>query len=414
MTQLGRQVRALMGRASGRTRLFYAVIANGLVSITSLLLAVAIARVSDPWAFGQFSIAMAVYLFAMGLVRAAITETTLAVEPTAEVNVRGFRRAALVSLVFGAAMLGTGLLAHNDYLIILGLAFNGLICLDYLRTVEAALYRARTSLVQGGLWSIATAVISVVSFVMPIAPLTTFVVWAVSGSLIGYVSAVVARYSLLPSWGRHETETRAAVLFSLDYVAGSGGSALSTALLGVTSSARTVGALRGAGTIIGPISLLSTTIRSLIIPYLTRARKSGARVEFARAAAVALVVGAVLAIPAVLLCFLPYAAGHALLGQTWPAASPLLPALAIESVLALIGNIASAGHRSRLAGVRSLVLRLSVGIPRPFIVIAAAGVWGAAGAAWAMAALSALNCVIWWLSYWQLTQQPQDAIDRAA
>ena len=163
----------------------------------------AIARVSDPWAFGQFSIAMAVYLFAMGLVRAAITETTLAVEPTAEVNVRGFRRAALVSLVVRRGMLAVGLIARNDYLIILGLAFNGLICLDYLRTVEAALYRARTSLVQGGLWSIATAVISVVSFVMPIAPLATFVVWAVSGSLIGYVSAVVARYSLLPSWGRH-------------------------------------------------------------------------------------------------------------------------------------------------------------------------------------------------------------------
>src|SRR4051812_47747077 len=142
----------------------FAILANGFVSITSLLLAVAIARGGSAWEFGQFSIAMAVYLFGIGLIRAAITETTLAVEPTSEVNTRGFRRAALVSLLASVGMLIVWLLAHNVYLVILAVTLNGLVCLDYVRTVEAALYRARTSLVQGTVWSAATAIVSILSF----------------------------------------------------------------------------------------------------------------------------------------------------------------------------------------------------------------------------------------------------------
>jgi O-antigen/teichoic acid export membrane protein len=392
--------------ASARRRVLFAIASNGFVSVTSLLLAVAIARRSDGWEFGQFSIAMAIYLFAIGLIRAAITETTLAVEPTSAANGRGFRRAALVSLVSALALLAIGLLAHNVYLIVLAVTLNGLVCLDYLRTVEAALYRARTSLVQGTIWSAVTAAASITSIVVPIDPLLVFGIWAGSGAVIGYASALWARLSLVPWWSRHAEETRAAWLFSLDYAAGSGGSALSTAVLGVTSSTTTVGALRGAGTILGPVSLLSTTVRSLIIPYLTRARAIGGRYEFRRAAAIAGGLAVVLAIPAALLCLLSARIGTALLGSTWDAAAPLLPALAIESVLALVGNIASAGHRSRRAGTRSLALRLSVGIPRPFIVIAAAAAMGALGAAWAMAALAVVNCVIWWASYWQLSRAP--------
>lgn len=404
MSRLTDRIRALTGQSSARRRVLFAVIANGLVSITSLLLAVAIARASDAWQFGQFSIAMAIYLFAIGLIRAAITETTLSVKPGEDVNDRGFRRSSLVSILAAVGMLVIGLAVGNNYLVILAVTFNGLVCLDYLRTVEAALYLARTALVQGSLWSAATTVVCVVSFVAHIDAMVIFALWAASGAMIGYFSALAVGLSLLPSWGRHRAETRAAILFSLDYVAGSGGSALSTALLGVTSSPTTVGALRGAGTILGPVGLLSTTVRSLIIPYLTRARQLGGRHEFSRAAIIAFLLGIILTVPAVLLCLIPDPVGSALLGSTWTAAAPLLPALAIESVLALIGNIAAAGHRSRLAGARSLALRLSVGIPRPFLIVAAAALWGAFGAAWAMAVLSLLNCVIWWISYRQLSR----------
>ncbi|GAB3611831.1 hypothetical protein GCM10027415_01710 [Humibacter ginsengisoli] len=390
--------------------MIFAIAANGFVSLTSLLLSVAIARSSDTWGFGQFSIAMVVYLFAIGLIRAAITETTLAVEPTESSNGRGFRRAALVSIAAAAVLVVVGLIAENAYIVILAVTLNGLVCLDYLRTVEAALYRAQTSLVQGTLWSAVAGAVAVASLFGHFDPLVVFAVWAVSGAFIGYVSALRARLSLAPWWARHAEETRAAWLFSLDYAAGSGGSALSTALLGVTSSATTVGALRGGGTILGPVSLLSTTVRSLIIPYLTRARRVGGRYEFSRAAGIALALAVALGVPAALLCLLPTSVGTVLLGATWHAAAPLLPALAIESVLALVGNIASAGHRSRLAGSRSLALRLSVGIPRPFIVIVAAATMGAPGAAWAMAALAVLNVLIWWTSYWQLSR----ATDRGA
>lgn len=395
----------LRARGGARRRMILVIGSNGLVSATSLVLSVAIARRAPISEFGEFSVAMVIYLFAIGLIRASITETTLAVEPTDRTNRRGFRRAALASTCTALGLLVVGLFMQNEYFVVLGLALNGLACLDYLRTVEASLYSPWKSVLQATAWSLLTGAAAVYSFVLQGDPLVVFAVWAVGGAIIGYVSALVGRLSLLPGWPRHPTDTRAAWLFSLDYAAGSGGSALSTAALGVTSSLETVGALRGAGTILGPVGLLSSSARSLIIPTLTRARRLGDRHEFVMARRIALFLGLSLAIPAALLSSLPQEIGSALLGPTWATAAPLLPPLAIESVLAMVGNVASAGHRSRLAGSRSLALRLCIGIPRPFIVIAAAAQFGALGAAWAIAAISFVNVVIWWASYWQLSRQ---------
>jgi hypothetical protein len=91
--------------------------------------------------------------------------------------------------------------------------------------------------------------------------------------------------------------------------------------------------------------------------------------------------------------------GHQLLGDSWTVAKLALLPLSFEALLALVGGIAAAGHRVAFASIRTLVLRLSVGIPRPFIVLGCAVVWGISGAAWSMAAISAVNALLWWASY---------------
>lgn len=383
----------------------WAVGSNALISVTSLLLAVSIARRATIAEFGDFALAMSVFILASGLIRSAVTETTLAIAPTKENNQAGFQRSVLVSLGLSALLVFLGLLVSSSYFVVLGVSFSGLASLDYVRTVNAALYNSMASLYQGIVWSIFGISISILSLFVAIPPLAIFACWAISGSLVGYASSLIERYPQRPRWNHNTLATRAAAFFSLDYLAGSGGSILSTTLLGATAGSAVVGALRGAATVLGPLGILSTTARSLTIPYLSRARSVSSSHEFRTAINTALVLLCTLGPIAAIICFLPEALGTQLLGPTWIPASILLPALAIESILALVSNIPAAGHRARLAGGRALTLRLSVGIPRPLVVIGSAALFGASGAAWSMAGIAALNTIVWWASYWNLTRK---------
>lgn len=392
-------------RVSSSRRAQFAVLSNALISITSFLLAVAIARRAGITEFGQFTLSMATFLLVTGLIRASVTETTLALVASREQNHRAFQKATLLSLVAGVILVVVGLIGNLPYFVVLGFTFNGLSALDYVRTVNAALYREASSLLQGGLWCLVGIAVSVISLLIHVPPIVVFAAWAGSGALIGYICAIGGRYPWVPSWRSNSRENKAAAFFSADYLAGSGGSLLSTSLIGVTAGAATVGAIRGAGTLLGPANLISGTARSLAIPYLTRARRSGGSDEL-RMATVSTIATVLISLPlALLVCFIPGQAGSWLLGESWIYVAPVLPALAIESILALVSSIPSAGHRSHLAGARALRLRLITGIPRPFVIVVATFLGGPVGAAWAMASIAAVNTVIWWWSYRRLISE---------
>lgn len=393
-----------VARLAASRRAQHAVVANGMISISSLMLAVAIARRSSVDEFAAFAVAMTVYMMANGIIRAAITETTLAIEPSRFYDKVGFERANLVSLIAGGSIVVLGWFVGSWYLAVVGMCFNGLTSLDYSRTVNAALHRSGVALAQGVAWSVAVIGVSGVSLILPLQGTTVFAVWAGGGAILGYVSMVQAKYPVVPRWSSDPRHDKAAAWFSLDYLAGSGGSLLSTNLLAIVLGSAAVGAVRGAGTILGPVGLVSTTARSLSVAYLSRARSVSTQHEFRSAVAVAGTLTVIVAPLAVAITFIPHRLGRQLLGQTWESVSPVLLALAIESVLALVGSVAAAGHRARLAGARTLTLRLIVGIPRPMIVAVAALSFGIEGAVWSMAAIAAVNVVLWWFSYWRLTR----------
>ncbi|MBC7596541.1 MAG: hypothetical protein H7288_21885 [Kineosporiaceae bacterium] len=374
------------------------------MSVVGLLLSVAIARRSSVSEFSTFAIAMSLYLLVNGCIRSAITETTLSLEHSSTSDRRGFERASIAALFAAVGLVIGSLIFESLYMVVLGLSIHGLTALDYSRTVNSALFDAEVALKQGLSWSIAVAIVALTSFAIPVAPIVVFSTWAGVGALVGYISLWVGGYSWRPIWPRNRQHTGAAMFFSLDYLAGSGGSLLSTNLLPLAINASAVGAIRGAGTVLGPIGLLSTTARSLTISYLSRARAVSSQHEFKSALAVTTALLCAVGPLALSLAFLPDGIGSFLLGESWtPASSVLLP-LALESVLALVGSIAAAGHRSRMAGTRSLALRAAVGIPRPFAIVVAATSFGLEGAVWTMAAIAALNVVVWWISYWRLTR----------
>lgn len=390
------------GALTVNRRVQVAVVSNAAVSISSLLLTVAVARKSTTEDFGEFAMAMVAYLLASGVVRAAVTDTALARAASVANRDVCYRRASLLAMVMGGTVIGVGLLAGNGYLVLLGVSLHGLLTLDYVRVVNTAAFRPATAWWTSATWSAAVVAVSLVVVVTALPPWWAFVGWCLSGCAIGYAAATAARYPLRPGWPRDREATRAAGWFSLDFLAGSGGSALSTSVVGATLGVSIVGALRGAATLLGPAALVASTSRSLAIPYLVRSR--GVRPQSERHAAMTATAAlTVVALPLVLAVVLvPDWLGTALLGASWALAAPILLPMGLESLAAMIGSVPSAGHRAAFAGRRALVLRLAVGVPRPVIVLIAGVNFGASGVAWAMAAIAVVNAILWWASYLQL------------
>ncbi|WP_214443661.1 MATE family efflux transporter, partial [Mycobacterium tuberculosis] len=117
---------------------------------------------------------------------------------------------------------------------------------------------------------------------------------------------------------------------------------LTTGVLGVVDGGRILGAVRGAGTLLGPLNLIATTVRSLLLPFLSRRNDVPGR-QISAALRVAALQVAVLVPFLVALQFLPDTWGEQLLGDTWQLASQALLPLSIEAIFALIGAVANSG-----------------------------------------------------------------------
>lgn len=392
-----------LARLARSKRAPYAVIGNGMVALASFALSISIARASSTAVFGTFSIAMVAYLFSSGLVRAGITDTALSRPDERATFTSSVQRASLVATVGTILLVGWGFASANHFLIVLGVSLHGLITLDFVRTHDSAVGAATRAVVTTVFWSAASVSVSLLSLFLAIDPLGVFAAWALSGAVCGYVVAGVAHVPLFPRWRRNRRDTRAAGAFAADYLVGSGGSLLTTGLLGLLDDIRIVGALRGGGTLLGPMNLISTTARSLMLPFLAR-RQVDPGAQFQSAIRVTAAQVLVLVPLLAALQFIPDPWGRQLLGDTWQLASLVLLPLSIESVFALVSAAAAAGHRVAFAGRRTLILRAALGLPRPVVVLLSSQAWGVAGAAWSMVAISVLNAVVWWVSYIDLTK----------
>lgn len=391
-------IRAFLEALASSRRAQYAVLGNGLVSVASLALSVAIARTTTVAEFGSFAMAMVVFVFVSGLLRAAFTDTALARPNQPNAFVRSFRRASLASIVIVLGLLAWGFLSRDPYLIILAVASHGLLALDIIRTFDSAVRSARRSFFYSTLWAACTLAVALCSFVWNVSAVTLFIVWAGAGAICGYFAMALSRAPWMPGWPSQREETSAASMFALDYLVGSGGSALTTTLVGVVLDRSVVGAIRGAGTLLGPVNLIASTARSLTIPLLARAQEDPGK-EFRLALRITLVLALVITPLLTVVQFIPPAWGEWLLGDTWAVAALALLPLAIESLFGLISSIPAAGHRAAFAGRRTLLLRMAVGIPRPFVVLASGLAWGVIGAVWAMALVAVINAIVWWVSY---------------
>lgn len=400
-----KRVAGLAGRVFSSRRARAALIVNALSSLGNLLLTIAIARATGIDGFGQYAVASSVYVLTTGLIRAAVTEGILAQEYQSG-NIRGgLGGASLLALILGICVTSIGLIFGLAYLTLLGLALHGLVVLDYVKLMNVALERPRAALEQEIWWTCLTVVWAVLLEMDRITPPLAFLGWALTGAGVGYVNALRYKYDLKPSWHLGSTSVRTSAAYAADFLAGSGTAQLTFNVLAGVSGPALVGALRGGGTLLSPVTLVGASARSLLIAWLAKARSLSPNRQLTSAFLASSLLVAIVAPAVSAIQFLPQELGHALLGETWDATSALMFPLGLEALLALLAGGAFAGHRAHQAGGRTLIIRLAVGAVRVVLVVGAGIRWGMTGAAWAMAAVALVSCCFWWLSYRSLVKK---------
>jgi hypothetical protein len=182
--------------------------------------------------------------------------------------------------------------------------------------------------------------------------------------------------------------------FAVEFAVGNGSSQLAVLGLGVLATPLAVGALRGATTLFGPLNVLFNSANAFGPPAL--GRLGGTRATVRATAALGLVLAAVGAGWATALALLPGHLGRELLGDTWAAASALLPATGTQYAVMGLGTCALLTLRI-LAPKATLSVQVVFSLLSVALLLAGYALWGAPGAAWGLAAGSALKAVAaWW------------------
>ncbi|MFG2878138.1 hypothetical protein ACGFYU_24550 [Streptomyces sp. NPDC048337] len=181
--------------------------------------------------------------------------------------------------------------------------------------------------------------------------------------------------------------------FVVEFAVGNGASQLAVLGLGVFATPLAVGALRGATTLFGPLNVLFNSANAFGPPVL--GRLGGKRATVRATVLLGAALAAVSAAWATALFLLPGRLGRELLGDTWSSASALLPATGAQYAVMGLGTCALLTLRV-LAPKSTLSLQVLFSLLSVALLLAGYLVGGALGAAWGLAAGSALKAAAAW------------------
>ncbi|MFD0379338.1 hypothetical protein [Streptomyces sp. NPDC127112] len=182
--------------------------------------------------------------------------------------------------------------------------------------------------------------------------------------------------------------------FVVEFAVGNGSSQLAVLGLGAFATPLAVGALRGATTLFGPLNVLFNSANAFGPPIVGRAsgKRGVVRLTAAMGAALALLGAGWAAV----LYALPEGLGRHLLGDTWTAASALLPATGAQYAVMGLGTCALLTLRV-LNPKATLSLQVVFSLLSVALLLGGYAAWGVTGAAWGLAAGSVAKATAGWL-----------------
>jgi O-antigen/teichoic acid export membrane protein len=417
-TFFGLSTAALLG--AGR-RVGWGLLDQALSSLTNFALGVVIAREVNQSAFGAFGIAFATYLIVLGISRATGSEPlVIRYSRSPEEDWRGAAgrasgMAVVVGLATGTLCVIAGVVADGSLrsaLIALGVVLPGLLVQDVWRFALFAAGRGSDALLNDLAWAvvlfpalgllIATGQTSVGSFILA---------WGTAATAAAVIGAWQTRAIPRPTgargWFREHRELTPRFLG--EFGAFNASTQLTIYGVGAIVGLASVGSLRAADLLLGPLTVLFLGINLVAVPEGVRALDVSPlalrRVSLlfsALVATAALTFGAVIH-------FLPPRVGTALLGASWDGAHKVIFLLALSRAGTGFAAGATAGLRSLGAAKRSLRARL---ICVPLVIaggIGGAAIAGVRGAAAGLALSSCIEASVWW---WQLRHGLKDHAEK--
>lgn len=385
-------------------------------SATNILVLVLAARLSSASGFADFSMVYVTFSVLLGLNMAYVGQTVVLEkgERLGSVCRSGLAFTGAASAAVGAVLAVVGLVlpgATGWAFLALGFVLPLVLVQDGLRYCFSALRTPERALAADGLRLV--CVVAALAVQPEGAPAGRLVlVWGVSALpalglglwlLRPYVRG--ARAELRPYLRRGHLGQR----FVVEFAVGNGASQLAVLGLGVLATPLAVGALRGATTLFGPLNVLFNSANAFGPPVVGRA--SGKR----GVVRLTVLMGSVLAVLGggwgAVLYALPDRAGRQLLGDTWAAAAALLPATGAQYAVMGLGTCALLTLRV-LNPKATLSLQVVFSLLSVVFLLGGYAVWGVAGAAWGLAAGSALKAAAAWLRVSRLPA-PADAVATA-
>ncbi|WP_380166000.1 hypothetical protein [Jannaschia sp. R86511] len=378
-------------------------------SLANAALSIVVARTVSPTEYGAFALAFSVYTLAVA-VSQAVSGQVVMIRYSAATGAERTRVAAaaagtsvvlgLVSAVLVAAVALPLGLPLNQVLLATGVLLPALMLQDTWRTVFVSRGEPKQAFANDLLWTVLQAVLISVLLLLSV------------GQAYWYVLAWGASAAVAAAWGVRQARavpalgaTRAFVVDHRDVAVPSVANAV--AILGATqvafvamaavASVETVGAIRAAQTLLGPLNIVGFALSSFAVPEIVRhdLSRRGHTV-------VALVLSGVLVVVdlawGAVLLLLPDPVGEQLLGETWGAAREALPGLV--AFTACIGATVGATAVMRALARASYAFWVSAMLGPLVIVLSVLGAWRYAetGAAWGLATAAALSIVpAWWL-----------------
>lgn len=381
------------------------------------MMSLVVARSVGSRELGAFGIAFASYIISLGASRALATEPLVVRFSDSR---EGWRQAArsstgtalIVGTCFGLVLLLIALVTEpplSQALWPLGLGLPGVLLQDAWRFAFFANSRGQDAVKNDAAWGLTLAIAIYFLVQSDQAELSSLIgVWGITGWIASAYGAFQAK--LLPAaneavrWVR--TNAALAFRFLGEFGVSTGASQFALYAIGAIAGLSTVGALRAAQIMLGPVMVLFMgTVIAGVPATVRQLRRTPERVNLSMMRfSVALVAAAVTWGLAVMI--IPDHLGESVMGPNWYLGRRVLPAVMFGATALAASAGAGIGLRALAAARRSLRARALAAI-----LIVSGGVSGAAlasteGAAWGLALGWTLGLVPWW---WEFERGMKDA-----
>jgi O-antigen/teichoic acid export membrane protein len=422
MVMTGARVRRLGGlAAAGAIRVGrhygWGIADQALSSLTNFAIGIVIARLLGTHAFGAFALAFTTYGVGLNVSRGLASDPLViryaGAEPAAwrRVTAEAVGTALVVGTLGGAVCVLFGALSERalesslgPVFFALGVVLPGLLVQDAWRYAFFTAGRSRQAFLNDLVWTVA----QLAAFVLLISGGTTGIaalVLAWGGAAFLAAVAGVAQAGLWPrpalvrSWisGHRDLGFR----YVAENLSLSSEHQLRAYGIGAIAGLETIGSLRAAELLLGPLNVVHFGVELVTLPHAVRVARDSVR----RLVNSCLMVGCGLAGLMMLwggmMLMLPDRVGVAILSSAWSTVHELLLPMTIATACSGLTAGASVGLRALAAARRSLRTRLASSSVRLAGVLVGVAASGGVGAAWGLATGSVIATSVWW---WQFNR----------